>query len=181
MNAALDDDLAEVLANITAAFGPDTHVIDVTPNDPTALDMLEVYLDALRNGLSFVPPRADGAKKPLGKWKCYQEHPPDVTQATRWARGGCTGLCVICGPVSGNLEMLEAETADLYDDYARALAQAGLAPLLERIEAGYSEMSPRGGIHLAYRVDGPEQVHDCPPWHRHDDEPAGDETEETAQ
>jgi hypothetical protein len=68
------------------------------------------------------------------------------------------GVGVICGKVSGNLEMLELEGRAVADkmhlDLKEMAGNAGLGEVWDRINNGYVEMTPSGGIHWLYRIDG---------------------------
>lgn len=128
----------------------------VTINDtPTILD---AALDALRHGFAVVPPAEDGTKRPMGEWKKFQQHLPGADDVIGWYSAGRTGIGVVTGAVSGNLEMLEFEgravEEDITEAFADLAAAAGLTDLVNRINAGYCETTPTGGLHLLYRVTG---------------------------
>jgi hypothetical protein len=110
-------------------------------------------------GFSTIPIATDGTKKPLGPWKLYQTAMPTDQDVQRWwGNGHYSGIAVICGQISGNVEMLELEsraTDSSSLDKVRHQCQIFDAidtwDLLNSTEA-YSEMSPTGGIHLFYRI-----------------------------
>lgn len=109
-------------------------------------------------GASIVPTRGDGSKAPDALWKAYQTTPAGPTQINRWFTGQHQGFGVICGAVSGNLEMLEVEGRALsqVSDLSNALTGHGLGNLWTAIDAGCVEATPGTGIHWHYRVkDGP--------------------------
>lgn len=129
----------------------------VTINDaPTILD---IALDALEHGYSIVPPAEDGTKRPDGRWHTYQQRLPTSDELRTWYLQPRHGIGVICGAVSGNLEMLEFEGRavddNVHDQFAELAAAAGLTELVDRVFYGYSEWTPTGGLHLLYRVTGP--------------------------
>lgn len=122
--------------------------------------LLDCALDALAHGLAVVPPAQDGTKRPDGRWKTYQQRLPTEEEIRSWySTNDRTGIGVITGAVSGNLEMLELEgramEENVGDDFADLAAAAGLTDLVDRINAGYCETTPSGGLHLLYRVQGP--------------------------
>lgn len=139
----------------------------------TRLDVRSHALHAHEEGLCVVPPRQDGSKAPLVSWRRYEQERPSLAQLERWYSAGLTGLGVVCGPVSGNLVMLEAED-DVTAEQLRSEARgAGLGHLLERLDAGYLEQTPGGGVHwllrcaepagntkLARRMKRPEEMRD---------------------
>jgi replicative DNA helicase len=95
----------------------------------------------------------DGSKRPAGEWKRFQRELPTDPQLVAWfGDGRRQGIGVICGAVSGGLEMLEFETEEAANEIFAAAQATGLSELLNRVSMGYSEMAPRGGMHLLYRV-----------------------------
>src|SRR5687767_11608821 len=97
-------------------------------------DNLTIHLDGALTwqaaGMSVIPVRADGTKKPLMDWKSYQNCAATEREIRQWYRNPELGIAVICGKVSGNLEMLELEgsaaTADDFTKIAEALEAPGL-------------------------------------------------------
>jgi len=111
-------------------------------------------LEAHSNGVCVVPSKMDGSKMPFGPWKRYQGELPTSTQIDDWFGSGLqTGLFTICGQVSGNLEMFEAETPELFDAYVLAAHEAGLGDLLDPVTNGYLSASPGGSRHILWRCD----------------------------
>ena len=121
-------------------------------------DILLTALEFANQGISVVPVATDGSKRPgLDSWKQYQERRPATDELMRWF-ASAEGVGVICGKVSGNLEMLELEgraVADKMHLQVKELAMsAGLGEIWDRINNGYVEMTPSGGLHWLYRIDG---------------------------
>lgn len=129
------------------------------PERPTTTDTATVRAAALAwcaAGCSVVRVAVDGSKAPLGAWKAAQSQRADTTTVTRWFASGHPGVGVVCGAISGNLEMLEIEGRGVIDHTAehflRAFAEHDVTELRDRIVSGYTEASPAGGLHLYYRV-----------------------------
>jgi len=107
-------------------------------------------------GLCVVPPAQDGSKRPMvpggGGWKNYQQQRPDLAVLTEWycEANRLTGMGLVCGKVSGGLEVIDFDTRAAWDEYQKMAEYCGIAPLLNRVWAGYGEVSPRGA-HLIYR------------------------------
>ena len=118
----------------------------------------ESALAAHAAGLCVVPPREDGSKAPLGSWKRFIRERSSPAELDAWY-GAHTGLGLVCGTVSGGLEMLEFEgraVADgLLERFLDGAIAAGLGPLVERIASGYQEWTPSGGVHWLLRVPTP--------------------------
>ena len=120
--------------------------------------MIDISVVSLahRAGLCVVPPAQDGTKRPFipsgGGWKHYQQQRPTPALLKQWydPSNGLTGLGLVCGKVSGNLEALDFDTREAWDEFCQMAEHCGIAPLVDRIWAGYGEMSPRGA-HLIYR------------------------------
>ena len=107
-------------------------------------------------GVSVVPAAMDGSKAPIGSWKKYQVTPADNEQIANWFGGSATGLGIVTGKVSGNLEMVELEgraVAEGLLDEAREIAfNSGLGDLWTIISTGYVELTPSGGLHWLWRI-----------------------------
>jgi hypothetical protein len=116
-------------------------------------------------GYCVVPSHEDGGKRPYGPWRDYQTKRLNWTDLERLlASGRYTGIGVLTGSASGNVEMLEIEgpiqaaverlarimhTADKYDEI-------GTRDLLLRVSRGCVEQSAGGGLHIFVRItDGP--------------------------
>ncbi|MDQ6774005.1 MAG: bifunctional DNA primase/polymerase [Candidatus Dormibacteraeota bacterium] len=121
--------------------------------------LLNSALAAHAAGLSLMPPKEDGSKAPGGQWAEYQRRLPSVDEIHRWYDSGRSGLGLVCGAVSGNLEMMEFEGGAVSDglpeQFRERAEQVGLGELLARVGAGYCERTPSGGYHLLYRCSGP--------------------------
>ena len=121
-------------------------------------DILLRALELANEGICVVPVATDGSKRPaIASWKQYQETMPTTSELMTWF-AGAEGVGVICGKVSGNLEMLELEGRAVADkihlDLKEMANNAGLSDVWDRINNGYVEMTPSGGIHWLYRIQG---------------------------
>jgi hypothetical protein len=121
----------------------------------------DIALLALQVGLSPLPPRQDGTKAPLADvedpvegwtWKPYQTTPATLDRIRKWydqKRMTGAGLCTAFGGV----ELLEFDDWSTYERFKAAASEVGLGDLVVRIERGYLETTPGGGVHWLYRVD----------------------------
>jgi P4 family phage/plasmid primase-like protien len=109
-------------------------------------------------GCSVIPIKADGTKRPDGTWKAAQSVRANRDAATSYAHTH-DGIGVVCGAVSGNLEMLELEGRAVTGGYPQRLREAcrdhGIEDVLDAITTGCLTHSPSGGYHMWYRVEGP--------------------------
>ena len=107
-------------------------------------------------GVSVVPAAMDGSKAPIGTWKKYQLTMADDEQLAAWFSGNATGIGIVTGKVSGNLEMVELERRAVAEgclDEIREIAfNSGLGDLWTIISTGYVEKTPAGGIHFLWRI-----------------------------
>ncbi len=122
-------------------------------------ELLSTALAFEADGCSVVPVRADGTKAPAAFWKTYQNTRAAPEQLTSWfLSGSYDGLGIVCGAVSGGLELFELEGRAVAEGYlqrlATTLADHGLTDLWARICKGYLENTPSGGLHILYRVSG---------------------------
>lgn len=121
------------------------------------MTLLTAALELADAGCSVVPVRPDGTKAPAGSWGEYQTRPAGPDELRAWFTNGFyDGLGVVCGAVSGHLELLEVEgrAIDLVPRLAATMADNGLSELWQRLCAGWLERSPSGGLHWLYRVEG---------------------------
>lgn len=108
----------------------------------------------LRAGLSVLPAFREGDTKrvALSAWKPYQKRLPSEAEVRAWFAGGPKALCLVCGAVSGHLEMIDFDLAgEAYPAWCDRV-QAAAPGLLERIVI---ETTPSGGYHAAYRCQVP--------------------------
>lgn len=120
-------------------------------------DILTTALRFASQGIVAVPTASDGSKRPgLQSWKQYQSQRPTADELVLWFKQDVEGIGVITGEISGNLEMLELEgravASKMHTDIAEIAKSSGLGDLWERINSGYVEATPSGGIHWLYRV-----------------------------
>jgi putative DNA primase/helicase len=125
-------------------------------SDPNMLTAALAWHDA---GCAVIPVRADGSKAPLVSWRRFQTERPDRELVRRWFTGNPPGLAVLCGAVSGGLEMLELEGRAVAEGMGQRLVESvhasGLTAVWQRIAVdGYAERTPSGGVHLIYRLRG---------------------------
>lgn len=114
-------------------------------------DYLDAALRAMHAGISVLPPRQDGSKRPLSAWKRHQSILADEVTIRDWYANGRTGVGVVPGAVSGGLELFEFDEPSIAQAYIAAADRAGLGDLVERIIAGYCELTPGGGVHWFWR------------------------------
>ena len=104
----------------------------------------ETALKFLAAGLAVLP--ADKTlKRPVMAWKNYQEHRPITVDVERWFSDRHNAICLICGKVSGNLEVIDFDQhGELYPAWeAQIQAELKSKLVIERTQAG--------GFHVAYR------------------------------
>ncbi len=133
-----------------------------TSNSRPPLDLLETALAASDAGLSVHRPHENGSKapdpiypgvdedgKPKWSWLHADGQPPSRATLREWY-GPRQGIGLRCGAASGGLECYEFDCRETYETFLETAKECGLADLVNRIEAGYREVSPGGGIHLLY-------------------------------
>lgn len=108
-------------------------------------------------GVSTIPVLANGTKRPAVRWGDYISQVPTLEQVDYWWNNGQQyGLALICGRVSGNLEMTELEAracdTDKLEQVAKALNHPETQHIWEILCNGYMEWTPSGGIHFLYRI-----------------------------
>ena len=108
-------------------------------------------------GICAVPVAADGSKRPgLPSWTTYQKRLPTPEELMGWFGKKQDGVGIICGAVSGNLEMLELEgravAKKLHIELRQIFESSEHGHLWTKLVNGYMETTPSGGIHWLYRI-----------------------------
>jgi len=118
--------------------------------------LLPIALRYLNAGISVVPVASDGTKRPAFAWQRFQSELPTADELLMWFKPEVAGIGVITGAVSGNLEMLELEgravAQKMHLEIAEIAKSSGLGQLWQRLNAGYVELTPSGGLHWLYRA-----------------------------
>jgi hypothetical protein len=140
--------------------------VTVTSPAPN-LDLLTAARQWYDAGYCVVPSHEDGGKRPFGAWKQYQTERPTFEQVEAWlATGRYTGIGVITGAVSGNVEMIELEgpEPDAVQAFNKIRAKAvhysgargiDLSGTFAKIGQGCVERSAGGGLHMFVRSTEP--------------------------
>lgn len=100
-------------------------------------------------GYSVIPIRSDGSKAPAIKsWKEYQDRIMTPKEIDRHFFDGC-GVAIVCGPISGNLEVIDVEGRAKVKELVELIDEAvpGLLVNLPQVR------TPSGGLHIY--VHGP--------------------------
>ena len=112
--------------------------------------MKENALKYLNAGLSVLPANVQLKYAALQQWKSYQHRRPTDVEVRAWFSNGHTGVCIVAGAVSGNLEMMDFDLqAELFEPWCERVKQADPA-LLDQLVI---ETSQSGGRHVMYRCD----------------------------
>jgi hypothetical protein len=111
----------------------------------------EAALAACAAGISVLPPKQDGTKRPDSTgWTKHQRERATKEQINIIYAQGRTGVGWVTGEVSGNLEVMDFDDRSALAEYCKFCKEAGLDGLLDRVMRGYFEHTPNGA-HLAYR------------------------------
>src|SRR5438552_13713224 len=113
------------------------------------LSPLDTALRLAASGLSVIPIRCDGSKKPAcWAWAEYQTRIPTGTEIGELFRGRC-GLGIVAGDESGGLEVLDIESDAPFPEFCELVREHDPALLDALPHVG----TPSGGHHLFYRCD----------------------------
>lgn len=127
-------------------------------NIPTTMPTSYIYhtaLQAIDAGISVIPMRADGSKRPgLPGWREYQQRRATAQELLAWFRYTRPGLACITGAVSGHLEALDFDCPETFACWQQRVQHDDtLGTLWEHLTWGYLEATPSGGRHVLYRCD----------------------------
>lgn len=106
--------------------------------------MLDQAIAYVEHGLSVVPLRLDGSKGPIGSWKWRQESLPKWLDLKADFHDRPVGIGVVCGVVSGGLEVLDFDAGELFFPWRNLVS--GIVAKLPVIK------TPKG-YHVWFRCD----------------------------
>lgn len=119
------------------------------------MSLVQVAREYARNGLSVLPVLLK-EKKPTAKWTEWQKRIPEESEIDDRFGGlnGHHGIAVVCGRVSGGLEVLDfdnhfGDISEVWEDYTSIQE---VSDVIESNGLPY-ERSKSGGYHLFYRCD----------------------------
>jgi len=102
------------------------------------------YLNA---GLCVLPARRAEKRPAVGSWKQYQQRRPTEAELSAWMANGPDAICILCGEVSGNGEMIDFDAGgELFEAWAARIPSDLLAKLV-------IETTQRDGRHVHYRCE----------------------------
>lgn len=112
-------------------------------------------------GCSIVPIQSNGTKRPTRDWSILQKTRLTRDEVLNYWRSPELGVAIICGAISGNLEMTELESLATDEDSLHMIQLEcrvrGVDDLwTSLLLGGYAEWTPSGGIHLLYRIEDHE-------------------------
>lgn len=116
-------------------------------------DLLGAARRYLAAGLCVLPAvrKGDAKRVALASWKPYQTRLPNDDELVSWfGDGRGESLCVVCGAVSGHLEMIDFDLGAIAFPAWCDAVEASAPGLLARLAI---ETTPSGGRHVAYRVE----------------------------
>ena len=106
------------------------------------------YLDA---GLSVLPAIRERKHPAVGSWKAYQDRLPSEEEIEAWFSNKQNALCLVCGTISGNLEVIDFDNGgELFEKWKSQVPEKLFARMVV-------ERTPSGGYHVAYRCEEPIQ------------------------
>ena len=105
----------------------------------------ETAMRYLRNGLAVLPANKAQKRPCLPQWSEFQTRLPTEEEVRRWFAEPREAQCLVCGKVSGNLEVIDFDNhGELYFKWKDAIPDDLLARLV-------IDQTQSGGYHVAYR------------------------------
>jgi hypothetical protein len=102
----------------------------------------------LQAGLSVLPANVPLKCVALHRWKDYQSRLPTEDEVQTWFSNGHTGICIITGSVSGNLELIDFDmAAEMFEPWRQVIEKS----LPDVFASLVIERSQSGGCHVIYR------------------------------
>jgi hypothetical protein len=98
-------------------------------------------------GLAVLPARRAEKRPAIGAWKQYRQRPPTPAEVSGWFANAHDAVCVLCGGVSGNTEIIDFDAGgELFDAWCRRVPPE----LRDRLSV---ERTPSGGYHAVYQSE----------------------------
>ena len=115
--------------------------------------MTDTAIQYVNCGLSVVPIGND--KKPTVSWKAFQSHRPATSELTKWWANRNLSIGIICGQISGNLEVIDFDEKYNIDPKSiferwRELVELELPGLVDTL---VMQSTMNKGYHLLYRCN----------------------------
>ncbi len=108
-------------------------------------------MTTLNSGLCVLPAIPAEKRPSLSGWKAFQSALPNETQIRAWF-ADAQGMCLVCGKVSGNLEMIDFDNkGELFSAWWEK-TETARPGLFDRLVV---EQTPSGGYHAIYRCAEP--------------------------
>lgn len=116
-------------------------------------DLIRPAQEMLKEGLCVLPAWLKQKRPALPAWTMYQTHPPTAGElAAMLKKHNADAICIVCGKVSGNLELLDFDCqGEAYEAWAK-LVEAEEPGLLAIVVV---EQSQSGGWHVITRCSEP--------------------------
>ena len=115
------------------------------------MSIRDTVIDYRQAGLCVLPAILAQKRPAVSSWKVFQTRMPTEIEVSRWFEQD-QAVCLICGAISGNLEMLDFDLGgEAFQAWYDAVERAD-PDLLSRLVI---EQSPSGGWHVAYRCQAP--------------------------
>jgi putative DNA primase/helicase len=108
------------------------------------MNQLDIAREYIAAGISVVPIRLDGSKAAAVPWKEYQDRLATDEELQSWFSRK-SGIGIVCGAVSGGLEVLDFDDGSIFWDWFDAIPD--VACKLAVVE------TPKDGYHVLYRCD----------------------------
>jgi len=103
--------------------------------------------DYLAAGLCVLPARRAEKRPAVGRWKQYRKRLPTEAELSAWFTNDPDAICIVCGHVSGNGEMIDFDAGgELFDAWAALIPPDLLSKLV-------IETTQRDGRHVYYRCE----------------------------
>ena len=102
-------------------------------------------LEYLKAGLSVLPAEREKKYPAVGSWKTWQTRLPTEIEVKAWFSNSHDAVCIVCGDVSGNLEILDFDHhGEMFPKWKASVPAALFGKLVV-------EQTPSGGYHVVYR------------------------------
>lgn len=105
-----------------------------------------------KHGLCVLPAIKTEKRPNLSSWDVFKKRLPTEKELAQWFSASNSGVCIVCGEVSGNLEIIDFDEQGIaFGPWSDKVKKEPLVQgLFERLVV---EQTQRGGFHVIYRCE----------------------------
>ncbi|MCC7408385.1 MAG: AAA family ATPase [Phycisphaeraceae bacterium] len=111
------------------------------------MNLRDAAISYQQASLAVLPAKRTEKRPAVGAWRQYRDRAPTEAEVNAWFANEHDALCILCGRVSGNTEIIDFDAGgELFRGWRERIPPA----LRDRLAV---ERTPSGGYHVVYRCE----------------------------